>query len=145
MYQALYRKYRPQTFDDVTGQLAITQTLRTQIMGNNIQEKSFSFAVRIVKLCKLLREQRKEYVLSKQLLRAGTSIGANVMEAQNAQSRADFCSKLNIALKEATETKYWLRLLEATDYLTRVEFDSIYPDCVELEKILVSSIKAIKQ
>ena len=114
-------------------------------MGNNIQEKGFSFAVRIVKLCKLLREQRKEYVLSKQLLRAGTSIGANVMEAQNAQSRADFCSKLNIALKEATETKYWLRLLEATDYLTRVEFDSIYPDCVELEKILVSSVKAIKQ
>ena len=75
-------------------------------MENNIQENTFFFAVRIVKLCKLLREQRKEYVLSKQLLRAGTSIGANVMEAQNAQSRADFCSKLNIALKEATETKY---------------------------------------
>ena len=114
-------------------------------MENNIQEKTFSFAVRIVKLCKLLREQRKEYVLSKQLLRSGTSIGANVMEAQNAQSRADFCSKLNIALKEATETKYWLRLLEATDYLSKTEFDSIYPDCVEIEKILVASVKAIRQ
>lgn len=114
-------------------------------MENNIQEKTFTFAVRIVKLCKLLREQRKEFVLSKQLLRSGTSIGANVMEAQNAQSRADFCSKLNIALKEATETKYWLRLLEATDYLTKTEFYSIYPDCVEIEKILVASVKSIRQ
>ena len=114
-------------------------------MTNNVQEKSFAFAIRIVKLCKLLRTQRKEHTLSNQLLRSGTSIGANITEAQNAQSRADFCSKLNIALKEASETKYWLRLLEATDYLTKVEFDSIYPECVELEKILVSSIKAIKQ
>ena len=84
-------------------------------------------------------------MLSKQLLRSGTSIGANVMEAQNAQSRADFCSKLNIALKEATETKYWIRLLEATDYLSKTEFDSIYPDCVEIEKILVASVKSIRQ
>ena len=114
-------------------------------MENNIQDKSFCFAVRIVKLSKLLREQRKEYVLSKQLLRSGTSIGANVMEAQNAQSRADFFSKLNIALKETSETKYWLRLLEATDYLTTAEFTSIFPDCVEIEKILVSSIKSIRQ
>ena len=114
-------------------------------MTNNVQEKSFAFAIRIVKLCKLLQTQRKEHTLSNQLLRSGTSIGANITEAQNAQSRADFCSKLNIALKEASETKYWLRLLEATDYLTKVEFDSIYPECVELEKILVSSIKAIKQ
>ena len=114
-------------------------------MENNIQEKTFSFAVRIVNLCKLLREQRKEFVLSKQLLRSGTSIGANVMEAQNAQSRADFCSKLNIALKEATETKYWLRLLEATDYLSKTEFDSIFSDCVEIEKILVASVKSIRQ
>ena len=114
-------------------------------MTNNVQEKSFAFAIRIVKLCKLLRMQRKEHTLSNQLLRSGTSIGANITEAQNAQSRADFCSKLNIALKEASETKYWLRLLEATDYLTKVEFDSIYPECVELEKILVSSVKAVKQ
>ena len=83
--------------------------------------------------------------LCNQLLRAGTSIGANVAEAQNAQSRADFLSKLNIALKEATETKYWLRLLEATDYLKKDEYLSIIKDCVELEKILVSSVKSIKQ
>ena len=114
-------------------------------MENNIQDKSFHFAIRIVKLCKMLRNDRKEFTLSNQLLRSGTSIGANVMEAQNAQSRADYLSKLNIALKEATETKYWLRLWEATDYLTRAEFDSICPDCIEIEKILVSSVKSIKQ
>ena len=113
-------------------------------MSNNIQEKSFSFAVRIVKLCKILQISRKEYTLSKQLLRSGTSIGANVTEAQNAQSRADFLSKLNIALKEASETKYWLRLLNATDYLSDVEFDSMMCDCSEIEKILVSSVKSIK-
>ena len=114
-------------------------------MTSIIYEKSFRFSLRIVKLYQYLQKTKREMVMSKQLLRCGTSIGANVADAQHAQSRADFCSKLNIALKEATETKYWLRLLEATDYLTRVEFDSIYPDCVELEKILVSSVKAIKQ
>ena len=113
-------------------------------MKNHIQEKSFAFAVRIVKLCKLLRIERKEFTLSNQLLRAGTSIGANVTEAQQAQSRADFLSKLNIALKEASETGYWLRLLEATDYLTTSEFESIYEDCDELVKILVSSMRSIK-
>lgn len=113
-------------------------------MKNNIQEKSFQFAIRIVNLCKLLRTERKEYTLSNQLLRSGTSIGANIAEAQQAQSRADFLSKLNIALKEAYETTYWLRLLEATDYLTNQEFHSIYTDCDELVKILVSSVKSVK-
>ncbi|MBE6923148.1 MAG: four helix bundle protein [Ruminococcaceae bacterium] len=113
-------------------------------MKNNIQQKSFAFAVRIVKLCKVLRTERREYTLSNQLLRSGTSIGANVTEAQQAQSRADFLSKLNIALKEASETEYWLRLLEATDYLTKTEFESIYLDCDELIKILVSSVRSIK-
>ena len=113
--------------------------------NQNIQDKSFNFAVRIVKLCKLLRNERREFVLTKQLLRAGTSIGANVSEAQHAQSRADFLSKLNIALKETTETKYWLRLLEATDYLTKAEFQSVFADCTEIEKILVVSVKAMKQ
>lgn len=113
--------------------------------SHNIQEKSFNFAIRIVKLCKLLRTERGEYTLSKQLLRSGTSIGANISEAQNAQSRADFVSKLSIALKETTESKYWLRLLHATDYLTNEEFHSVYTDCSEIEKILVSSIKSIKQ
>ena len=109
----------------------------------NLQNKSFRFAVRIVNLVKLL-ESRKAYTLSKQLLRSGTSIGANIAEAQHAQSRADFLSKLNIALKEAGETEYWLRLLEATDYLTSAEFESIYYDCDELIKILVSSVKTMK-
>ena len=113
-------------------------------MKNNIQEKSFQFAIRIVNLYKLLRTERKEYTLSNQLLRSGTSIGANIAEAQQAQSRADFLSKLNIALKEAYETTYWLRLLEATDYLTNQEFHSIYTDCDELVKILVSSVKSVK-
>jgi len=111
---------------------------------NNIQDKSFQFAIRIVNLCKLLRTERREYTLSGQLQESGTSIGANVSEAQHAQSRADFLSKLNIALKEATETKYWLRLLRATDYLTETEFQSIHEDCVEIEKILVTSVKSIK-
>ena len=88
--------------------------------------------------------EKKEFILSKQFLRAGTSIGANVSEAQQAQSRADFLSKLNIALKEATETKYWLRLLHATDYLNIVEYKSIYHDCVEIEKLLVSIVKTVK-
>ena len=114
-------------------------------MDRAIQNKSFRFAVRIVNLCKVLRSSRKEFILSKQLLRSGTSIGANISEAQQAQSRADFTSKLNIALKEATETEYWLRLLAATDYLNDSEFNSIVQDCDELIKILVSSIKTIKQ
>ena len=111
----------------------------------NLQNKSFSFAVRIVKLCKILRDERKEYILSKQLMRCGTSIGANISEAQHAQSRADFLSKLNISLKETTETRYWLKLLEATDYLSRTEYVSIDSDCAEIEKILVASVKTIKE
>lgn len=114
-------------------------------MEHNIQNKSFCFAVRIVRLCKLLRHERKEYILSKQLLRSGTSIGANIAEAQQAQSRPDFISKLNIALKEASETRYWLRLMEATDYLTKSEYESIIADCIELEKILSASVKSMKQ
>jgi len=110
-------------------------------MTNAIEEKSFHFAVRIVKLCKYLREDRKEYILSKQLMRSGTSIGANIIESQQAQSRADFISKLNIALKEAVETNYWLRLLQVTDYLTDSEYQSIITDCKELEKLLTAILK----
>ena len=113
-------------------------------MNSIITEKSFQFAVRIVKLCKHLRGSKKEYTLSKQLLRSGTSIGANTAEAQQAQSKADFIAKLSIALKEATETKYWIRLLHATDFLTEHEFQSIFSDCIELEKILVSILKSSK-
>ena len=107
-------------------------------MSNLIEDRSFEFAVRIVKLSRYLNEQKKEFVLSKQILRSGTSIGANVAEAQQGQSDADFISKMNIALKEAAETKYWIRLLEATDYLTAAETESILEECIELEKILYS-------
>ena len=113
-------------------------------MANIIEEKSFEFAIRIVNLCKYLNETKKEFVLSKQLLRSGTSVGANVAEAEQAQSTPDFVSKMSIALKEASETKYWIRLLASTSYLTEVETVSILNDCVELEKILVSIIKSSK-
>ena len=110
-----------------------------------IGEKSFQFAVRIVNLCRYLQQDKREFVLSKQLLRSGTSIGANVTEAKQAQSRADFVSKNAIALKEAAETNYWLRLLHATDYLSDAEYRSIRRDCTELEKILTSIIQTTKE
>ena len=113
-------------------------------MDNVIESKSFSFAVRIVKLCRYLQSDNKEFVLSKQLLRSGTSIGANVAESQQAQSRADFISKLSIALKEAVETNYWLRLLYATDYLSSTEYSSVITDCKELEKLLTAILKTTK-
>ena len=115
------------------------------VMNNVIEEKSYRFAIRIINLYKHLRFNKKEFVLSKQILRSGTSIGANVAESQQAQSRADFLSKLNIALKETAETKYWLRLLVETDYITNSEFDSIFMDCVEIEKILSSIVKTTKE
>ena len=98
-------------------------------MNHAIQDKSFRFAVRIVNLCRYLQTEQKEYVLTKQLLRCGTSIGANVAESQQAQSRPDFISRLNIALKEAYETNYWLRLLHETQFLKPDEFQSIIHDC----------------
>ena len=115
------------------------------VMEHSVEKKSFLFAVRIVKLSKHLNASKKEYVLSKQLLRAGTSMGANIAEAEQAQSKADFVSKMNIALKEAVETSYWLRLLQATDYLSDAEFSSIHSDCRELEKMLTAIVKTAKQ
>ena len=106
-----------------------------------VENKSFDFAVRIVNLYKYLAYEKQEYVLSKQLLRSGTSIGANVAEAQKAQTRPDFNTKMNIALKEANETYYWLRLMHKTDYLTDVEFNSIEPDIKELIAILTAICK----
>lgn len=114
-------------------------------MENVIEIKSFDFAVRIVNLYKYLTAIKKEYVFSKQLLRSGTSVGANVAEAEQAQSRPDFVSKMNIALKETSETKYWIKLLKATDFLSEKESSSLLSDCVELEKLLVSIIKSSKQ
>ena len=112
-------------------------------MENVSEIKSFNFAIRIVNLHKYLCS-KDEYTLSNQLLRSGTSIGANVAEAEQAQSTADFISKMSIALKETSETKYWLRLLNKTEYITDTQFTSIFEDCVELEKILVSIIKSTK-
>ena len=114
-------------------------------MENVIADKSFHFAVRIVNLCRYLQTEQKEFVLTKQLLRCGTSIGANVSESQQAQSRPDFISKLNIALKEACETNYWLRLLHETKFLTEDTFQSIITDCQELERLLISIIKKAKE
>ena len=114
-------------------------------MKKAIQDKSFHFAVRIVNLCKYLQNKKKEHILYKQLFRCGTSVGANAAEAQQAQSRADFISKLSIALKESYETDYWLRLLYETNYLTEDAFQSIITDCRELEKLLISIIKTTKQ
>lgn len=116
----------------------------TNIMDNVIENKSFQFAIRIVRLYKFLCEEKKEYILSKQLLRAGTSIGANVTESQQAQSKPDFVSKISIALKEASETKYWIKLLGATEYLSENQTNSILDDCVEIEKILVTILKSAK-
>ena len=108
---------------------------------NIIEAKSFSFAIRIVHLCKHLTEEKREFILSKQLLRSGTSIGANVAEAQKAQTKPDFNAKMNIALKEASETQYWLKLLYKTEYLTEKEFASIETDINEIVAILVSICK----
>ena len=112
---------------------------------NVVVEKSFEFAVRIVKLYKYLTRTQKEYVLSKQLLRSGTSIGANVSEAQRGQSKADFIAKMSIALKEANETQYWMQLLYETKYITEKEFESIHSDLVEILKILTAICKNYPQ
>jgi len=108
---------------------------------NAAVEKSFEFAVRIVNLYKYMLREQKEYVMSKQLLRCGTSIGANVAEAQRGQSKADFAAKMSIALKEANETQYWLKLLFRTEYLTKDQFESMNSDVQELLSILTAICK----
>ena len=111
---------------------------------NPVLEKSFEFAVRTVNLAKYLRKTQNEFVLSKQLLRSGTSIGANVSEAQRGQSKADFAAKMNIALKEANETLYWLRLLHRTEYLTNSQYRSMEHDIRELISLLMAITKSAK-
>ncbi len=114
-------------------------------MGNNIiKDKSFNFAIQIVKLYKYLSENKNEFVLSKQILRSGTSIGANINEALQGQSKKDFLMKMNISLKECSETKYWLELLYATEYIDKKMMVSIHNDCIEIEKILTSIVKTTK-
>lgn len=110
-----------------------------------LKEKSFDFALRIIKLAKYLQNSHKEYILSKQIMRSGTAIGDLVREAQYAQSKADFLHKLTIALKEANETEYWLLLLFESNYIDKQMFDSISPDIKELLKLLISSTKTIKE
>lgn len=111
---------------------------------NLVQTKSYAFAVRIVRLYQHLSANKKEDVLSKQVLRSGTSVGANVEEAIGGQSRADFVAKLGIAYKEARETSYWLRLLKDTEYLTETEFESIHADAEELCRIIGAIQKTTK-
>jgi len=110
-----------------------------------VKEKSFDFAIRIVKLYKYLMEEKKEFVLSKQILRSGTSIGANINEAQQGQSKKDFLMKMNISLKECTETKYWIELLSATDFINLEQKNSIMNDCIEIEKMLTSIVKTTSE
>lgn len=110
-----------------------------------LQGKSYTFALRVIKLYNYLKDSKAEYVLSKQLLRAGTAIGALVSESEFAQSKADFANKLSVALKEANETRYWLRLIKDSKLITDEEFNSINPDAEELIRLLVASIKTAKK
>ena len=110
-----------------------------------LKDKSFAFALRCVNLYKYLTESKREFVLSKQLLRSGTSVGANIREAQNAESTADYIHKFSIAQKECDETIYWLELLNAANYLTKEEVSSIHSEAKELLKMLRSTILTLKQ
>jgi len=114
-------------------------------MKVKLQDKSFSFAVRIIKLYKYLTETKKEFILSKQLLRSGTAPGALIREAQNAESKLDFIHKLAIAQKECDETIYWLELLSETEYLTKAEFKSINDEATELLKMIRSAILTTRE
>lgn len=115
-------------------------------MGKSIlKDKSYSFAIRIVKLNQFLQDEKREYTLSRQILRSGTAIGALIREAEFGQSKADFRSKMSIALKEANETDYRLNLLKDTGYINHKMFQSVSEDCLELIKLLVATVKTTKQ
>lgn len=111
---------------------------------NNLYDKAYAFAIKIIKVYQLLCKENKEMILSKQLMRAGTSIGANISEANGGISKADFSAKLSIAYKECLETKYWLSLLKDTNYLTEELFQNVYNDADELGKILFSILKTAR-
>lgn len=113
-------------------------------MKNVVADKSYAFALRIIKLYKFLTSEQKEYVLSKQILRSGTSVGALIKEAEHAQSKADFLNKMNIALKEANETEYWLMLLKDSEYIDEKSYESLFSSNQELLKLLVSIVKSTK-
>ena len=109
-----------------------------------VQRKTREFAVRVVRFCRHLQDERREYVLGQQLLKSGTSIGANVAESANAQSGKDFLSKMNIALKEATETKYWLDILFESETISRQVYDPLYADACEIERLLTAIVKTTR-
>jgi len=111
---------------------------------NNIYDISKAFAIRIVSLYKYLTEEKREFIMSKQLFRSGTSIGANVFEGKNAQSRPDFTTKMNIALKEATESCYWIDLVHDTHYISDAEYNSIFDDCSRIVAVLTKIVKTTK-
>jgi len=111
---------------------------------NVVKDKSFAFALRVIKLAKFLESEKREFVLSRQLLRSGTAIGALVREAEHAESKADFIHKMSIALKEANETAYWLELLRQGEYVEEQSFESVRSDSEELIKLLVAIVKTSK-
>ena len=114
-------------------------------MKSIVGGKAYAFALRMVKAYKYLTQEQREFVLSKQMLRSGTAIGALTREAEHAQSKADFINKMNIALKEANETEYWLMLLKDSEYIDIKTFESIHKDCDELIRMLVSIVKTTKE
>ena len=111
---------------------------------NIVMVKSYAFALRTIDIYKILINSKKEFVMSKQLLRSGTAVGALIKESEHAQSKADFLNKINIALKEANETIYWLQLLKDSNYLSKDEFDSVHPQNEELLRLLISIVKTTK-
>ena len=115
-----------------------------KLKNNPLQNKSYDFALQIVKLSKKIVKENKEYVLSKQILRSGTSVGANIMEANGAISRADFSSKMSIAYKECLETKYWLSLLKDSNEINETEFEILFDQAEEIAKILFSILKTTR-
>ena len=118
-------------------------------MGRNeptlLQSKSYNFAIRVVKCTQYIQNEKKEYVLSKQFVRSGTAVGALIREAEFAESRADFCHKMSIALKEANETGYWISLLKDVEMLDEKMYMSILADCDELISMLVSTVKKLRE
>ena len=112
--------------------------------NNPLKDKSYQFAIRIVKLSQFLQQDKKEFVLSRQVLRSGTAIGALIREAEFAQSKADFANKMSISLKEANETEYWLSLLKDTDFIGENQFVSLQSDCREFIALLVATVKTAK-
>ena len=111
---------------------------------NVVREKSFAFALRVIKLAQFLQDEKREFVLSKQVLRSGTAIGALIREAEHAQSRPDFINKMNIALKEANETDYWIELLYQAELITKTSYDDLQPDSKELVRLLAAIVKTTK-